>query len=89
MSVRLRIIGTVTGEPSPFDGQFIKAYDPSYWPAGEEYDGGLLETTPNPDDALQFDDVGAALECWRKPFGTRTDGKPNRPLTAFTCEVAR
>jgi len=85
--VRLRIIGTVLGEPSPFDGQYVKEYDPTYChPDG--YDGGILETTPDPGEALTFPSAVEALECWRKSYGTRCDGQPNRPLTAFTVEVA-
>lgn len=37
--------------------------------------------------ALVFPDAAAALECWRKAHGMRWDGRPNRPLTAFTVEI--
>ncbi len=86
--MRIRIIGLVNGEESPFDGQYVQAYDPSFCPPGGEYDGGLLLTTPDPEKAILFASAKDALECWNKAHGLRPDGKPNRPLTAFTCEVS-
>jgi len=83
----LRMVGCVSGEPTPFDGLYVKAYNPSYRPPGYKYDGGLLEVTGDPNEALQFADIGAALAKWREPFGLRPDGQPNRPLTAWSCEV--
>lgn len=84
---RLKIIGLISGEPTEFDGKFVRAYDPSFVPLGGEYDGGLLLVSDDPDTALVFPDAGAAMECWRKSHGMRPDGQPNRPLTAFTVEV--
>ena len=88
MSVRLKIIGLLGGSPTEFDGKFVKAYDPSYHLPGGEYDGGILEVTDDPDEALQFPYAAAAIECWRKSHGIRIDGEPNRPLTAFTVELS-
>ena len=85
---RLKIIGLATGETTGFDGKFVKEYDPSYRLPGEEYDGGLLEVTDDPSEALEFPSAKEALECWRREYGMRPDGRPNRPLTAFTVEVA-
>ena len=86
MSYALRIIDCISGEPTEFDGQFVKEYDPTYvHPDG--YDGGILEVTKDPRQALCFDSFQAALDKWKQPYGTRCDGKPNRPLTAFTVSV--
>jgi hypothetical protein len=85
MSCAILLVGTVAGELTEFDGQFVKAYDPSYvHPDG--YDGGLLETTSDLSEAMRFPDVQAALEKWRQPFGMRWDGEPERPLTAWSVE---
>lgn len=51
---------------------------------------GLATFTDNPARALLFSNAPAALLTWKtqsvvRPL--RADGKPNRPLTAFTCEV--
>lgn len=40
--------------------------------------------------AVSFDSPADAIEYWRqqsKTVPTRPDGKPNRPLTAFTVEI--
>jgi hypothetical protein len=66
-------------------GQYLAAYDP------EAHDGmGEAEWTTNPDLAMRFPNQVAALECWRTVPASRPlrpDGKPNRPLCAFTVEV--
>ena len=66
-------------------GLFLKAYDP------EAYDGrGQADWTDNLDDAMRFDTSGEAWMLWRKvPFTRprRPDGRPNRPLAAFSIEV--
>ena len=59
----------------------------------EAYDGmGKVDTTEDRSKAMRFDDPGAAMTYWRRqsivrPY--RDDGKPNRPLTAFTIEIER
>ena len=64
--------------------QWLKAFN------HEAHDGrGTVEMTPDPAQAMTFDNAMAVLECWRsvsetRPF--RPDGKPNRPLTAFSVE---
>lgn len=49
--------------------------------------GGIVLTRDKA-KALRFTDIGEAMECWRAQSRTypirHTDGKPNRPLTAFT-----
>lgn len=83
----LKIIGLTNGEATEFDGKFVQQYDPSYCAPGEEYDGGLLIVTDDPEKALLFAEPRDAMECWRKEHGMRPDGRPNRPLTAFTVEA--
>jgi hypothetical protein len=43
-------------------------------------------------EARRFPDVRAALTYWKRQSTVqplRTDGQPNRPLTAFTVDVLR
>ena len=52
-----------------------------------DLDSLTLETTSDKTEAKQFPDMVSAIEFWKQqskilPF--RPDGKPNRPLTAFT-----
>lgn len=90
MEVTIKLIGLGSGGSSPFDGQYVKAYDPhknGTDPNGREMNC-YLETTPNITDALIFPTAYEALEFWRQQVGLRPDGKPNRPLTAFTVEIS-
>lgn len=48
---------------------------------------GSATFTPDLAQAKRFADVGAAIECWKAQstkVPTRPDGKPNRPLTAYS-----
>jgi hypothetical protein len=85
----LQIVGLNTGEPTPFDGQYLKEYDCSR--DGRSPDGRRLlahiVTTPNIEDAMHLKDMAEFHAVWaaidpRNPV--RSDGKPNRPLTAFS-----
>ena len=88
----VHFICTADGSASPFDGGYLLHYDPEAHKPDGSYDGGLLETTKDPAQAQQFSDIMEALEAWRTGptcpcHALRCDGKPNRPLTAFTIEV--
>lgn len=63
-------------------GKYLMVYDPD----GANGRGVILSTN-DIGMAMQFPSVREALECWKqvsavKPL--RPDGKPNRPLTAYT-----
>jgi hypothetical protein len=48
---------------------------------------GVVTVTTNPFDALVFDGFLQAMQYWKTQSTTRPlrpDGKPNRPLTAYT-----
>ena len=51
---------------------------------------GIIKTTPQIESAKVFGDAVQALAYWKqqsKHVPLRPDGKPNRPLTAFTVEI--
>lgn len=81
----IRVVGDALGRPTEHDGCYLVDYDV------DARDGrGEITTSPHPDEARRFDDGGAALEAWRTVSTvspTRPDGKPNRPLTAFTVSI--
>ncbi len=58
----------------------------------EAFNGrGHAHWTNNPANAKKFANSGDAFDYWRtrsKTNPTRPDGKPNRPLTAFTVEIS-
>jgi hypothetical protein len=64
---------------------YLASYDPEY------ADGrGIVEWTRKLSSAMQFPDVVTAFRFYRqepKARPVREDGRPNRPLTAFTIEV--
>jgi len=84
MSV-IRCIEYADGRVSPAEGMYLKSFDP------DAYDGmGHAEWTPNRWEAMQFTKPFGALNTWRqqstvRPF--RSDGKPNRPLTAYSVVI--
>lgn len=67
---------------------YVSAYDPDImWPNGVEM-AGCVDITPVKEDALLFRDLAAAFRVLRmqsEKVPMRPDGKPNRPLTAFSC----
>lgn len=73
-----------SGPPVP-EGSLLASYDPEAH-AGQ----GEAFWTRDPSLAHVFPTAAAAWECWRqvpKARPVREDGRPNRPLTAFTIEV--
>jgi hypothetical protein len=86
------IHGLIQGGTTSFDGQYVVEYDPGR--DGVDPGSGMpmmchLVTTPDISKATVFPGT-AAFELWRKPDPrnpVRPDGKPNRPLTAFTVEI--
>lgn len=63
-------------------GLYLKSFDP------DGHSGrGDVAWTRDVADALKFATAGDALDLWRaqsKVMPLRLDGKPNRPLTAFS-----
>lgn len=89
--IAMKIIGLAAGPATPFDGQYLKEYDPNR--DGQDPDGNPmlahLVTTPDVAEAMHFDGVGELMRVWlavdeRHPV--RDDGKLNRPLSAFSFE---
>lgn len=81
----IQILSLANGTRSPFDGGFVKTFDP------DAFNGrGDLDVVMKAKDARKFDTQVEALRFWQqqstvKP--TRADGKPNRPLTAFNVTI--
>ena len=88
----MRIVGLVRGGATPFDGLYLKEYDPErdgIDPTGRQMTAHIV-CTDDLADAMQFASAAEVHAMWTKVPArepTRPDGKPNRPLTAFTVEV--
>lgn len=85
MPVVMKMWGTANGGPTPYDGQFLKAFD------FEAHDGiGEITMTTDIAEAMQFPSMVEQFEFYRtvpkcKPI--REDGRPNRPMTASNWEI--
>lgn len=88
----MQLIGLVSGEPTPFDGEYLLEYEPGREgtdPNGEPMLAHVV-TTPNKEDAMRFADTLAARREWMRWDGNiRPDGRPSRPLTAFNVQNER
>lgn len=88
----IKFSGMANGSPSPFDGLYLKEYDPGkqgWTPTGKPMAAHIV-VVGDPAQAMQFKDLVALMEVRNAidpEFPERPDGKPNRPLTAFTIEI--
>lgn len=84
--VALAVIRTGDSDEVP-EGAYLAAFDP------EAFEGrGHAAWTTDLALAQRFEDAAEALTFWKtvpKCRPLRPDGKPNRPLTAFTITVQR
>jgi hypothetical protein len=76
----IRCLSLANGEPGP-QGQYLETYDTRT---------GYSTWTYDRNKAMEFEDTMKAYAFWTQIKGNepfRSDGKPNRPLTAFTVEM--
>jgi hypothetical protein len=77
----MRCLELANGQPGPA-GQYLHEYDPRT---------GFSVWTRHKEKAKKFLDAPEAFELWRSVLEKEPvrahDGKPNRPLTAFTITV--
>jgi hypothetical protein len=83
-------------DPSVADeGRYLADFDPNWLPTGvtiEQSGGrcGLATWTDDITKAMVFDTQEAAILLWRRQSNIaplRADGKPNRPLTAYSVAI--
>lgn len=73
-------------EAAHFEG-YVKAFDPEFMKGV-----GGIDLTDDVKQALRFKSFSMAWDCWRMTSETkpkREDGRPNRPMTAYTAQIAR
>lgn len=79
--ILMRCLGLANGRRGPA-GQFLESYD--------QYTG-FSHWTTNKSKAMSFSTVETGWEMWRSVLTSDPvrpwDGKPNRPLTAFSVEI--
>jgi hypothetical protein len=85
----IKLVGLVNGEASEYDGKYLVDYDPT-----PRYDseGSFIHlvVSGNVNEARQFSTSGEALNFYMltSASGPRLDGRADRPLTAYTVEIA-
>ncbi len=89
--VLLKLLSLADGSLDAHCNRYVVSYDATAHRPNGSYDGGQLLTTDDPQKAQQFASLTEALEVWKQAAGChchpRADGKPNRPLTAYTATV--
>jgi hypothetical protein len=88
MSATMKIVALANGKPTAAAGNYVQSFNPDL---NEGY--GDLVLTERIEDAMRFDSPADAFAFWKKqaapPYHHRPDGKPNRPLTAFSVEISK
>lgn len=85
MSVVLRCVAVagVMHDPAASPaGLYLRGFDPEF-----DNGAGLAEWTSHPDKAMRFAGNAEAVAAWNTVPASRplrADGRPNRPLTAYT-----
>lgn len=69
--------------PTEHNGHYLHDFIP-----GPPNSRGELITSLERDDAKRFATAGEAFTYWKQENGIRADGKPNRPLTAWSAEIS-
>jgi hypothetical protein len=85
MTCAIRVVALADGRRCWMAGHYLSKFD---FDAAAGRGRGWWTTRLG--NALHFDDPGAAMAFWKTQSRTvplRDDGKPNRPLTAFTVEI--
>lgn len=79
--ILMRCICLADGTPGPV-GQFLAAFDEHT---------GFSHWTTDKSEAMEFSSVEMGWQFWRTVHADEPirpwDGKPNRPLTAFSVEI--
>lgn len=83
----IEIVCLADGQRHPYDGSYVVTYDPS---VGSQPGECLLDVTRDPACARAFPTAMEAVAYTRQVDQrqpVRPDGRPNRPLTAFTLSI--
>jgi hypothetical protein len=88
MSCALRIVGVAMPNDCMEAGKYIMEFDVGA--LASSANDPLIPMTTDPKIAAQFANAHEALAFWRiqsRVVPLRSDGKPNRPLTAYSVEI--
>lgn len=82
----LRVVCVADGSPTPLAGRYVRRWHPSATRPGLP----MVDATDDATKARSFATAAEAYAYWtevNRKHPVRPDGQPNRPMTAYTCEV--
>ena len=88
--IRLVQLGSTGPKIEP--PEWVTSFDPDGGDQTLPYPTGHVESHEDPKRAMRFASYADAMECWKQRSARtpwRPDGKPNRPMAAFTVEIVR
>jgi hypothetical protein len=88
MPVTIQLLGLCNGEPTGNDMEYVVDYDPTPR-MGANGVFVYLVTTRDRTLSRQFANIEDAVSYWQADSlgDPRPDGKPNRPLTAYSISI--
>jgi hypothetical protein len=78
----IKLLELGSGDYDMAEGQYVVRFAPMPAPQG------TLFTTPDLQQCAKFRSAQDATTYYRQQHGLRPDGHPNRPMTAWTVEIA-
>lgn len=78
----IHLLEPADGQKHPHAGAYLQDFIP-----GPLHSRGEGIATADLAQAKRFPSPAEALQYYRQTNGVRPDGKPNRPLTAWTVEI--
>lgn len=92
MTYVLKLLSLADGTKTAYDGQYLVSYNPEM--DGTDPDGNemqcTIKCTTDANGAKTYPSQSAAWAEWTrtsKRAPVRGDGRPNKPLTAYTVEI--
>lgn len=77
----VKVLGFASGLPCPYKEMYLKEYTPLHDNKGT--------FTYEPSKAKRYPSMEEFYHDYRFSIGTRADGRPDRPLTAFDLEIIK
>lgn len=87
----IKLIGLGSGNML-VEPEWVTKFDPDIHEIGKPYPTGMVESSIHAKEAMRFETFEAAHALWNTQSETvpyRPDGRPNKPMTAFTVEIVK
>lgn len=87
----IKLLGLGSGRLLP-EPKWVVSFDPNIHKKGKPYPTGWVESSVDPLKAKRFKTQVEAWGLWNtqsESVPLRPDGKPNKPMTAYTIEITK